>query len=280
MTTLRDIVRKVPFARKAVQDAKWRKLRDDLRAEGIQLGDSPRVEEFIRTRFGISDPDYVDPRQRPNGFIKSLESHAWWDAARFDWVPRLEAATSDILKEAMALRGNAQFRPQHDGITEKGDWNVFYLYNYGDRIEENCQRCPITASVVESIPRALEAGRIYFSVMTEGTVVKAHCGPVNTRIRCHLGLKVPADCAIRVAGEARRWEEGKCMVFDDSYEHDVWNHGPGSRLVLILDVWHPDLKQDEINAMRHLATRLDDVSRLTQAIRTGEGALTSNDWWA
>ena len=69
-------------------------------------------------------------------------------------------------------------------------------------------------------------------------------------------------------------------LFDDSYEHDVWNHGPGSRLVLILDVWHPDLKQDEIDAMRHLATRLDDVSRLTQAIRTGEGALTSNEWWA
>jgi len=54
MSTLRDLARRVPFARKAVQDAKWRKLRDDLRAEGIQVGDSPRVEEFIRTRFGIS----------------------------------------------------------------------------------------------------------------------------------------------------------------------------------------------------------------------------------
>jgi hypothetical protein len=158
VTILRDIARKVPFANKAMQYAKWRKLRDGLRAEGIQFGDLPRVEEFIRTRFGISDPDYVDPRQRPSGFVKSLESHAWWDPCRFDWVPRLEAATPQILQEAMSLRSNAQFRPQHDGITEKGDWNVFYLFNYGDRIEENCQRCPLTASVVASIPRALEAG--------------------------------------------------------------------------------------------------------------------------
>lgn len=162
MTTLRDIVRKVPFARKAVQDAKWRKLRDDLRAEGIQVGASPRVEEFIRTRFGISDPEFIDPRQRPNGFIKSLESHAWWDPARFDWVPKLEAATPDILREAMALRGSAQFRPQHDGITEKGDWNVFYLYNYGDRIEENCQRCPITAKASSPFPAPSKPGASIF----------------------------------------------------------------------------------------------------------------------
>ena len=280
MTSLRDLARKVPFARKAVQDMKWRKLRDSFDAEGIKLGNSPRVEEFVRTRFGISEPEYIHPLQQPKGFIRELESHPWWDRSRFEWVPRLEAATPDILQEALALRGNAQFRPQHDGITENGNWNVFYLYNYGDRIAENCQRCPITTRIVESIPRALEAGRIYFSVMTEGTIVKAHFGPVNTRIRCHLGLKVPEDCAIRVAGEARRWEEGQCLVFDDSYEHDVWNRGPGSRLVLILDVWHPDLRQDEIDAMRLLANRLDDISRLTQAIHTGEGALDNNDWWS
>ena len=31
------------------------------------------------------------------------------------------------------------------------------------------------------------------------------------------------DCEIICGGEARRWEEGKVIVFDDSFEHEVHN---------------------------------------------------------
>jgi len=49
-----------------------------------------------------------------------------------------------------------------------------------------------------------------------------HCGPSNTRIRAHLGLVVPEGCCrMRVANETIEWKEGKIIVFDDSFEHEV-----------------------------------------------------------
>ena len=35
------------------------------------------------------------------------------------------------------------------------------------------------------------------------------------------------------------------MIFDDSFEHEVWNEGNSSRLVLIVDIWHPDLTAEQ-----------------------------------
>lgn len=43
----------------------------------------------------------------------------------------------------------------------------------------------------------------------------------------------------------RSWEEGKIFIFDDSFEHEVWHNGTEFRLVLIIDVWHPELTKSE-----------------------------------
>jgi aspartyl/asparaginyl beta-hydroxylase (cupin superfamily) len=56
-----------------------------------------------------------------------------------------------------------------------------------------------------------------------------------------MGLRVPKGSAIRVGDSTQRWEEGKALVFDDSFEHEAWNDGPGPRVVLVMDIWHPDL---------------------------------------
>lgn len=55
----------------------------------------------------------------------------------------------------------------------------------------------------------------------------------------------------------RPWETGKALLFDDSYEHEVWYDGPGAgdvhagewggvRVVLIVDLWHPQLVDAEL----------------------------------
>lgn len=36
-------------------------------------------------------------------------------------------------------------------------------------------------------------------------------------------------------------EAGKCLVFDDCYEHEVWNKTKRERVLLLFDLWHPDL---------------------------------------
>ena len=43
----------------------------------------------------------------------------------------------------------------------------------------------------------------------------------------------------------RTWKEGKFILFDDSFEHEVWHEGNSLRLVLIVDVWHPELTARE-----------------------------------
>ena len=88
--------------------------------------------------------------------------------------------------------------------------------------------------------------QIKFSVMQGGTHVWSHCGPTNCRLRAHLGLIVPdVGPVLRVNDQYRRWHEGKVLVFDDSFEHEVWHNGTQTRLVLIVDLWHPELTIEE-----------------------------------
>jgi hypothetical protein len=58
-------------------------------------------------------------------------------------------------------------------------------------------------------------------------------------LRLHLGLDVPAECAMRVGTETKSWQEGKCLVFDDSFEHEAWNRGDRTRTVLLCDFLNP-----------------------------------------
>ena len=89
--------------------------------------------------------------------------------------------------------------------------------------------------------------------MRGSTHIESHRGPTNIRVRCHLGVKVPdGDCAIRVGEEVRRWREGKCLVFDDYFEHEAWNHTDEDRLVLIVDLWHPGLSATEVTLLAGL----------------------------
>jgi aspartate beta-hydroxylase len=47
----------------------------------------------------------------------------------------------------------------------------------------------------------------------------------------------------------RSWQEGEWLIFDDSFEHEVHHNGTNTRLVLIVDVWHPDLTVKEQNTL-------------------------------
>jgi len=94
----------------------------------------------------------------------------------------------------------------------------------------------------------------YFSIMGPRTHVAPHCGFINARVRCHLALVVPDGGHMRVGSESRAWVEGKALLFDDSFEHEVWNDSPSGRVVLLFDVWHPDLTAVEKRALAHMMT--------------------------
>ena len=74
---------------------------------------------------------------------------------------------------------------------------------------------------------------------------------VSDELWANLMVEVPAGCGIRVGGEARTWERGRALVFDDSFEHEVWNDADAERVVLLLRFWHPDLGEDKAACMEH-----------------------------
>jgi beta-hydroxylase len=117
-------------------------------------------------------------------------------------------------------------------LYDKG-WAVFGLYAFGRAIPQNCKLCPATTRIIESIPGMVTAG---FSQMAPGTHIAPHCGYTSAVLRCHLGIIVPEGCALRVGAETRAWEQGKCLIFDDTVEHEAWNRAQTHRTVLLMDI--------------------------------------------
>ncbi len=156
----------------------------------------------------------------------------YYDASGFDFVVRLERSWQAISRELTPLLLSSSFIPWPERALYGHGWDVFGLYAFGNKLQDNCARCPETTRVVESIPGLRTAG---FSMLEPGTHIRPHVGYSKAVLRCHLGLIVPAGCTMRVGAEIRTWEEGRCLIFDDTTEHEVWHRGSEARVVLLID---------------------------------------------
>jgi beta-hydroxylase len=156
---------------------------------------------------------------------------------QFPFTKTLEQNWQVIRGELMRLK-DGQFLDWPEKHLYKEGWSVFGLYAWGVKLDKNCALCPETTRLVEQIPDLATAG---FSHMKPDTHILPHTGVPEGVLRCHLGLVVPENCALRVGDETRSWEEGKCMVFDDTVEHEAWNKSDKSRVVLLLDFKAPNL---------------------------------------
>ena len=70
------------------------------------------------------------------------------------------------------------------------------------------------------------------------------------RLQLHvqLPLIVGAEgyCEMTVGGESRRYaDDGTLLLFDDSFLHEVHNRSSTDRVVLLCDLYHPDLSEDD-----------------------------------
>ena len=90
---------------------------------------------------------------------------------------------------------------------------------------------------------------VLFSVLRPKTHIPPHWGMLNTRLICHLPLIVPSGCRLRVGNEARTVEAGKMLIFDDSIEHEAWNDSDETRVILLFEIWRPELDAKERGAL-------------------------------
>jgi aspartate beta-hydroxylase len=236
-------------------------------------------EETLRTHLATVDPAVGPPSQRFEQSLQLLTGQRllYPSAPRlyqfpelptvqfhgregFPWLARLEAATADIRREALAVLANPQglapyvqsdpMRPalRKGGLVDNPDWSAFFLWKNGHQIEEHARRCPATVAALGSLPLVHIARRspsVLFSVMRPGAHIPAHHGFVNTRLIVHLPLVVPPGCRFRVGNDMREWQEGRAWLFDDTIEHEAWNPSEHTRVILLFEVWRPELSSSE-----------------------------------
>lgn len=202
-------------------------------------------------------------------FVPRLPSQPFYDTAQFPWVKALEAKTDiirDELVRALEVRGEG-FVPyvtldrggteqEWKELNQSTRWSVLYLWRNGLRDAENQKLCPETVKALDLVDQAHIHGNCpnaMFSALAPRTRIPPHSGESNARLVVHLPLIVPEKCgALRVGFEEREWKVGQALIFDDSIEHEAWNDSDELRVVLLFDVWHPQLTSDDremVNAL-------------------------------
>ncbi|XP_036790788.1 aspartyl/asparaginyl beta-hydroxylase isoform X21 [Oncorhynchus mykiss] len=213
-----------------------------------RMGDDSAYKWYER---GHQRGHFASVWQRSLYNVDGLKAQPWWtpkDTGYMDLVKTLERNWRIIRDEAQSVmdKTTGLFVPEEENLREKGEWGQFTLWQQGKKAGESCRSVPKTCGLLERYPEATgcKRGQIKFSVMQPGTHVWPHTGPTNCRLRMHLGLVIPkTGCKIRCTNDTRAWEEGKVLIFDDSFEHEVWQDADSYRLIFIVDVWHPELTQ-------------------------------------
>ena len=244
-------------------------LQNDHGAQALK-----RVERCLDIQHGKKIP-FNDELQRPSlVFFPDLEPQAWFEREDLSWTQILEQGYQQIKDEIMMLvESSSNFQPyveagphvpdsmQH--LAGSRDWHSLHLYAQGKKQIENCIKCPVTTHIVETLPLPYitdNAPEVFFSLLKPTTHIKPHFGVANIKVAFHLPLLVPDHCQIRVGRETRSWEAGKCLIFDDSFEHEAWNKSAETRIVLIGEVWHPHLTEVETHALTQLSNAIEHWS--------------------
>ena len=238
-----------------------------------------RIDEALDLLFGKRQIYF----QRPTRFyFPGLPQIQFYDRRDFDWVPGLEAETAAIREELLAvMREDRAFQPyveadetrphvRNTHLTGNADWSAFYIWKNGALVDENAERCPRTAAAIADLPFDRIPGQapsVLFSRLEPGTRIPPHHGLVNTRLVCHLPLLVPGSAYLRVGNETRAWREGEVVIFDDSIEHEAWNEADQTRVVLLFDIWRPELSEAERRAVTDIFAAI--AERTGSAVASG-----------
>uniref|UniRef100_A0A1A8NYG3 Aspartate beta-hydroxylase domain containing 1 n=1 Tax=Nothobranchius rachovii TaxID=451742 RepID=A0A1A8NYG3_9TELE len=218
-----------------------------------------RIHKGLREQVRLNDLSTI---QRPHlFFLPDVPSVPFFprDAHRHD-IEVLEANYPLILAEFQAV--------YQRGIDPKSGWTfvgpkgqaLFSLYSAGVCVAGNCRSCPCTYRTLLTLRTFINSnslGSAGFWLLGPGATLGSSYGPTNTRLRCHLGLQIPPLCELVVGGEPQCWSEGHCLLVDDSFLHTVSHKGSpesGPRVILSVDLWHPNVAAAERQAMDFMFT--------------------------
>ena len=256
------------------QQALDRAVQGSAPADGearTRLSHSLEMLKVIRTIY---------PQQPLVFYYPYLAQRQFFEREEFDWVPEIEAATPAIREELLALLDEgADFRPYVEDepnrprrdfhhLNNDPSWSALYLWRDSLLVPEIAERCPRTVEALNKVPLSHIGRRTpsaLFSRLEPRAHIPPHNGMLNCRLICHLPLIVPSGCWLRVGNETREWQEGKMLIFDDSIEHEARNPTGELRVILLFDVWRPEIIEPERQAISAIFDAIDNFQTLPEA---------------
>ncbi|WP_233996707.1 aspartyl/asparaginyl beta-hydroxylase domain-containing protein [Porphyrobacter sp. CACIAM 03H1] len=241
------------------------RLAGAVEASGADLtpAERARAERFASNIARTTRPYHSEPTHFAWPGLREAEFH---HRAAFPWLEELEALTPVIRAEmdAVANAPAAALVPyvnyadseplaQWRDLNHNRDWTAIHLIERGEAVTANTAHCPVTMDFLARMDQPRIAGcaaNAMFSLLAPRTHIPPHVGVANFRLLCHLPLIVPNRCWFRVGAETRDFAEGQAWVFDDTIEHEAMNETDALRVILIFDLWHPDLSPAERSAIQ------------------------------
>ncbi|HOB13003.1 MAG TPA: aspartyl/asparaginyl beta-hydroxylase domain-containing protein [Novosphingobium sp.] len=208
-----------------------------------------RIYHSEATHFhfpGLREVEFHDRAAFP--WLEELESLSGTIAAELDRV----ANASDAVLVPYVQYGTSEPLAQWRELNHNRDWTAIHLIQRAERIVPNADYCPATMEFLGRMDQPWIAGcgaNAMFSMLAPRTSIPPHVGVANFRLLCHLPLIIPGKCWFRVGEEVHDWKSGTAWVFDDTIEHEAVNETDHLRVIMIFDVWHPDLSPAEKSAI-------------------------------
>jgi len=250
---------------------------DDFEAVAAALSLSPRFGAMVAAlREGRRLVSSRAPVQRPTLlFCPGLRCRPLWPRGEAPWAAVLERGAAGVAAEFATVRQAqpALFRrlPARNahggGGGGGGGWRGGAFVDQGREVAAMQAACPWTWALLRrcGAMRGCSLGYAFFSSLAPGMAIEEHCGSSNLKLRAHLALVVPPQSGagrmhLKVGGDRLHWEQHRCATFDDSLQHSVQLPAGGigeadqqqERVVLVVDLYHPDLTQGEIGALKAL----------------------------
>jgi aspartate beta-hydroxylase len=197
-----------------------------------------------------------------------LDTDTYFPAAQ-----RFQSAWAEIRQEALAVLQGGQGIPRFHEImpaqaeisaSDGRDWRMFLLKVYGQDIRANQAACPVLSELVASAPEVLSAT---LSFLAPHKHIPRHCGPFRGILRFQMNLEAPMDSDGRPGAvlwldhQEHRLGNGECLLWDDTYPHEVWNRSEQTRIALLLDVHRPAMPLDLRLLSRAVTTGVGMVAR-------------------
>ncbi|VAW74518.1 hypothetical protein MNBD_GAMMA12-213 [hydrothermal vent metagenome] len=188
--------------------------------------------------------DLKNPWYEVQGGLYNIDDPYFFKEEDFEWTQTLRDNWRVILDEMQQL---VQAEPQRlkpyfstSLVFPPKNWKTMGFYFWRWRLHGNCNRCPRTTEILDSIPN-LTGGSL--SILEPGSNINPHQGDTNAQVKVHIGLSIPEglpNCGFQVGDDIRSWGEGELLLFCDAHRHTAWNHSKQRRLVFIIDVIRPE----------------------------------------